>query len=187
MLNCSDIICAAVGFQGPAPPLSSDPVHPSRQDTHNRTRRRLLLVPPGAQRAQRRQGPPAHPSQPRQRLLARATALARAVRPDPAAARPPGRAGAADLPGRGRAACPAHRRATAHSGAARRRRAPRHADGGREHSGANPPALGRRRGCRAVGHGAARPRGPAGAAGLQRHAARAGHGQHHRAHGGTGV
>ena len=58
---------------------------------------------------------------------------------------------------------------------------------GCEFPGVDPPALGRRRECRAVGHGAARPGGSAGAARLQRHATRAGHGHHHRAHGGTGL
>ena len=132
-------------------------------------------------------GPPAHPAQPGERLPGRAAALGGAVQPDPAAARPPGRAGSAVLSGGGRAARPAHRRAVAQQRAVRRDRAPRPADGGCRLPGADPPAFGRRRACRAVGHGAARPGGFAGAAGLQRHAARARHGQRDRPHGGAGL
>ena len=51
--------------------------------------------------------------------------------------------------------------------AVRRDRGCRAADGGCRLPGADPPAFGRRRACRAVGHGAARTGGFAGAAGLQ--------------------
>ena len=81
----------------------------------------------------------------------------------------------------------AHRRAAAQQRAVRRDRAPRPADGGCRLAGADPPAFGRRRACRAVGHGEARPGGFAGAAGLQRHAARARHGHRDRPHGGAGL
>ena len=110
-------------------------------------------------------------------------ALGGAVQPDAAASRPPGRAGSAELSGRGRAPCPAHRRAAAQQRPVRRGRASRPADGGCRLPGADPPALGGGRACRSVGDGGAWPGRASGAAGLQRHAARARHGQRHRPHG----